>query len=572
MEGVNQVDLAGQDISILAVDDVSNCRLILDRVLKKQCGYKNVTIVGDPKEALELIHKKQFDLILCDLMMPGIDGIGVVQQVRKIPNYAKVPFVMMSSAEDLDSNYRCLLAGADHYILKPLQASQLKNLYIYLWRKNVDAVKDKEMSTMREENEKLKSQFSEAVETPINVITKTISSISQKDLSPDVQSALGVIIKSLGSSNLYRPAFSKILEQSDITLDSTTKRWLSQELRYDIEAEEGAPRPTEAGFTWPQVKTGEHSEALRSWEFDCLGYSPDDLLPLIEEMFSDFNLFDVFAINIEKFRKFLLLVRDSYKKNNPYHNFKHAFDVTQAAYLFLTRSEAAQYLNNLEILSLLISALGHDLKHPGLNNTYLVVTGDQYALTYNDKSVLENMHATTLFEIIRSPGCEILSGMKELEYRDFRKMSINLILSTDMACHGEHIARFQSVIPTFSREKAEHRELLCSLIMKASDISNPARSALVSRFWSDLIQEEFWQQGDVERRKGLKISPFMDRQNPQVASMSIGFIDFFVLKLFTEVGKVLPNTEEIIKRLNETRERWVKIKEEEEKQKSAEKK
>ncbi len=63
------------------------------------------------------------------------------------------------------------------------------------------------------------AQFSEAVETPINVITRTIDQISKSEgLTDEVRNALSVIIKSLGSSNLYRPAFSKFLSQGMMSL------------------------------------------------------------------------------------------------------------------------------------------------------------------------------------------------------------------------------------------------------------------------------------------------------------------------------------------------------------------
>jgi hypothetical protein len=60
-------------------------------------------------------------------------------------------------------------------------------------------------------------QFSEAVETPINVITRTIDEITKTEgLTSEVRSALSVIIKSLNSSNLYKPAFTKFLSKGTV--------------------------------------------------------------------------------------------------------------------------------------------------------------------------------------------------------------------------------------------------------------------------------------------------------------------------------------------------------------------
>jgi transcription initiation factor TFIIIB Brf1 subunit/transcription initiation factor TFIIB len=62
------------------------------------------------------------------------------------------------------------------------------------------------------------TQFSEAVETPINVITRTIDEITKTEgLTSEVRSALSVIIKSLNSSNLYKPAFTKFLSKGALS-------------------------------------------------------------------------------------------------------------------------------------------------------------------------------------------------------------------------------------------------------------------------------------------------------------------------------------------------------------------
>jgi len=57
---------------------------------------------------------------------------------------------------------------------------------------------------------------------------------------------------------------------------------------------------------------------------------------------------------------------------------------------------------------LLLSSVGHDLKHPGYNNGFLVNSNDPIAIKYNDNSVLENFHAANLFKILRFQNCNIL--------------------------------------------------------------------------------------------------------------------------------------------------------------------
>lgn len=107
------------------------------------------------------------------------------------------------------------------------------------------------------------------------------------------------------------------------------------------------------------------------------------------------------SISQEKFRKFLLAVRKQYHDRNPYHNFRHAFDVTHMIYLMLTKgilgfrcylvtpvANAAQYLGSVEVLAVLLSGLLHDVDHPGLNNTFQVFSHNVRTSYYDSHRLL----------------------------------------------------------------------------------------------------------------------------------------------------------------------------------------
>ena len=90
-----------------------------------------------------------------------------------------------------------------------------------------------------------------------------------------------------------------------------------------------------------------------------------------------------------------------------YHNHFHAVDVFQSCHVMVTGMEGSMFLNELEVLTLLISALCHDLEHPGLNNNYQKNAMTDLALRYNDASPLENHHCAVAWTILRTPGCEM---------------------------------------------------------------------------------------------------------------------------------------------------------------------
>lgn len=149
---------------------------------------------------------------------------------------------------------------------------------------------------------------------------------------------------------------------------------------------------------------------LGSTDFDPWSYSENELLSLSVEIFASFKLLDTFSISLECIKSFLVTVHDGYKEN-PYHNFRHAFATLHSTYLLLTQGGALKHFEYLEILSMCVSAICHDINHDGLNNSYYINSGHELSLIYNDISVLENMHCNFTFRILKLPNHNILSGL-----------------------------------------------------------------------------------------------------------------------------------------------------------------
>lgn len=69
-------------------------------------------------------------------------------------------------------------------------------------------------------------------------------------------------------------------------------------------------------------------------------------------------------------------------------------------------------------------------------------------------------------------------------------------------------------------------------MVKCADISNPAKPPVIAKQWTDRIMREFFLQGDEEKRLGLPVSTFMDRNNTSVPKCQLGFIDYVVRPLY----------------------------------------
>eukprot|EP01105_Mastigella_eilhardi_P014246 TRINITY_DN3249_c0_g1_i4.p2 TRINITY_DN3249_c0_g1~~TRINITY_DN3249_c0_g1_i4.p2 ORF type:complete len:176 (-),score=54.58 TRINITY_DN3249_c0_g1_i4:810-1337(-) len=135
---------------------------------------------------------------------------------------------------------------------------------------------------------------------------------------------------------------------------------------------------------------------------------------------------------------------------------------------------------------------------------------------------------------------------------------ISAILATDMTKHFELVGRFKSYSETakFHKERKDERQLLLEMIVHAADISNLTRPQPVSRVWSDLLFEEYLQQGDEEKRLGLPVSPYMDRDHTDQVKMSINFVDFIGLPLFTALAREFVELTQSVENLKGNRKWW----------------
>ncbi|CAM4220876.1 response regulator transcription factor [Kibdelosporangium persicum] len=105
---------------VLVVDDDETVRDVVRRYLEL-AGYE-VTVAGDGERALELVAQSEPDLIVLDLMLPGIDGLEVCRRIRQ---RSAVPIVMLTALGDEENRIAGLQLGADDYVSKPFSPREL---------------------------------------------------------------------------------------------------------------------------------------------------------------------------------------------------------------------------------------------------------------------------------------------------------------------------------------------------------------------------------------------------------------------------------------------------------------
>lgn len=119
-------------MKILVVEDEKDLNRVITKYLKKN-NY-SVDSCFDGEEALDYISYGEYDLIITDIMMPKIDGYGLIKQLRNDKN--STPVIMLTAKDGLDDKILGLDSGADDYIVKPFEFDELLARIRVLMRRN----------------------------------------------------------------------------------------------------------------------------------------------------------------------------------------------------------------------------------------------------------------------------------------------------------------------------------------------------------------------------------------------------------------------------------------------------
>jgi len=109
--------------SVLVVDDDINIRKLVEAALK-QNGFE-VTHADSGESALEALRISSFDVVILDILLPGIDGLETLKQIRSNPAHRQLPVIMLTSKNSEIDNVVGLELGADDYVGKPIRYYEL---------------------------------------------------------------------------------------------------------------------------------------------------------------------------------------------------------------------------------------------------------------------------------------------------------------------------------------------------------------------------------------------------------------------------------------------------------------
>ena len=301
-------------------------------------------------------------------------------------------------------------------------------------------------------------------------------------------------------------------------------------------------------------------DTVDEWNFDvftlndlCQG---NTLFITSYTLFLKYDFLNKFKIPEETLVAFLKEVQTRYR-DNPYHNSMHAADVVQIMHYLIHKGGLKSLLSNEDTIAAIISALVHDLDHPGLNNAFQINTRSYLATLYNDRSVLENHHCAQAFELLRSPQFNFLINMPQEQRKMVRGYIVDMILATDMGEHSRICGQFKARVESEQEfSSKEDIRLILQMAIKFADVSNPTRPNELAIAWARRIEQEFYQQGDKERELSLSMSPFMDRGDSSLPKLQISFITKVVTPMLEQFCKVFPDMNFVFKHLEENKRYW----------------
>uniref|UniRef100_A0A7N8XSL2 Phosphodiesterase n=1 Tax=Mastacembelus armatus TaxID=205130 RepID=A0A7N8XSL2_9TELE len=279
-------------------------------------------------------------------------------------------------------------------------------------------------------------------------------------------------------------------------------------------------------------------EKVGNWNFDIFLFdrltNGNSLITLTFHLLNHYGLVELFQLDLVKLWRFLVMVQEDYHSGNPYHNAVHAADVTQAMHCYLQEPMLAKSLTSYDILLGLLAAATHDLDHPGVNQPFLIKTDHYLATLYRNTSVLENHHWKSAVGLLRETG--LFSHLPPEDSLNVERDLGSLILATDISRQNEYLTRFRTHLDqnNLCLINASHRHFILQMALKCADICNPCRPWELSKQWSEKVTEEFFQQGDIEKKHKLEVSPLCDRETNTVGDIQIGFMAYVAEPLFAE--------------------------------------
>jgi len=183
---------------ILLIDDEPHLLLALSAYLRR-AGYQVVSVPGG-KEALVAMRDWLPDLIICDIMMPGMDGLDVRRELEKDDRYRDIPFIFLTAKGQLDDRLEGLHSGADDYIVKPFEPSELEARIEALLRRVTrdQALAEREIESLKNN---ILANITHELRTPMSIVRSTLELVLEGAFGSNAEQEREFLSRALQSTH-----------------------------------------------------------------------------------------------------------------------------------------------------------------------------------------------------------------------------------------------------------------------------------------------------------------------------------------------------------------------------------
>ena len=169
------LDRVYQACKILVVDDSRTLRRILTMSLKN-LGLTNVVEAANGLEAVDIIRNQAVDLVLLDLEMPELDGLGVLEIIKKDDEFKMLPVIVISGADQIEKTIRCIEIGAEDYLPKPYDPILLRaRILSSLEKKRLRDQDKRNLELLHQEKQLLEFEQLKTEKLMLNILPKPIA-------------------------------------------------------------------------------------------------------------------------------------------------------------------------------------------------------------------------------------------------------------------------------------------------------------------------------------------------------------------------------------------------------------
>ena len=170
-----EIDPVFAAFSVLVVDDSRTLRKILIRELNS-LGFHNILEAADGLEAIELVKTKPVDLMLLDMEMPELDGLGVLGQLKADDTYKALPIIVISGADQFEKTIKCIEMGAEDYLPKPFDPILLRaRIFSSLEKKRLRDLDRKHLEMLNHEKQLLEIEQMKTEKLMLNILPRPIA-------------------------------------------------------------------------------------------------------------------------------------------------------------------------------------------------------------------------------------------------------------------------------------------------------------------------------------------------------------------------------------------------------------